>query len=94
MLSEIFIALGGMAFLLTIGVVVLSMDEESKVVLTMFSFILWAVWAFQAPSVRHVAADGSTITQGYTSLLIIGILFALLMAVSFIMQALAMYERA
>lgn len=92
MFLNLFIALGAAAFILMMASSRNGLDNDTRLVFTLFSFVLWMVWAFQAPSVRHVA-DGQTFTTGYTSLLVIGILFAALMALSFVMQAFDLFER-
>lgn len=91
MLVEIFVALGAAALLLTLLVTLADVDNDTRIVFTLFSMVLWSVWAFNATSVRDVS-NGEVVTAGYTSLLVIGFLFAILMAVSFLMQALDLYE--
>lgn len=91
MLQSTFIFLGGVATLLMLATIRVT-EEETRLVFRLLSMILWLIWAIHATEVTSVSASGTT-TEGYVSLMIVGIMMAAVMALAFVNQAFAFFGR-
>lgn len=91
MFEHTFIAIGFMSLIVTALATAPVFDKESKLVWSLMGMILWGVWALQAPSVE-VLNGGVSVTESYRSLLVVGALFAALMALSAVMRVVELFK--
>jgi len=91
MLMSVFIALGGLAAVLMVASINAQIDSETQIAFRLLSMIMWFVWAVQAAEVTRVAGS-TTVTESYTSLLIIGVVLGGIMALSVVLESFALFE--
>lgn len=92
MLQGVFLALGAAAFILMISTAFLDLADDTRIIFSVLSMVLWFVWSIQATEVTKVGPNG-TVTESYTSLLLIGLVLGGIMALSFVMQAINLFEK-
>jgi len=93
MFENVFIALGLFALLMMLAATMLNLEADTQAVFSLLSMVLWWIWAVQSQAVTTIAPDGTTIEESYTSLLLIGLVCGGIMALSFAMQALELFEQ-
>lgn len=85
MFEVTFVALGAVAVVATIMATRGRMDDLSQFIWSVLGAVLWAVWAVQATGVETVSS-GVVIESSYTSLVLVGGVFAAVMVLSAILR--------
>lgn len=91
MFEHTFITIGLMALFLTVFSTLPSFDTVSKLIWSLMGMLFWVVWALQAESVQ-VMDGGTTVTESYQSLMVLGVIFAAVMLLSGVMRLFELYK--
>ncbi len=76
MQTMLFIWVGSIAFLLSVGATRPTLDDETRVLSGVASVALWGVWSLNATAVTKTTNAGVRVTHSYQSLSWIGIAIA------------------